>query len=98
MQAVSQTPDSAKQFLLTKLLEQAQRDGVKLSDIERRMFLFSETSGQADFEANERFESDYDDEKYERKITTLLRKAYQHDAKNTVAQQSWKYALAALPE
>ena len=96
MEVASQTPESAKQFLLTRVLEEAQRDGVKLTDIERRMFLFSETSGQADPEANEKFESEYDSDKYERKITALLKNAYQRDAKNTVEQQSWKEALAAL--
>jgi hypothetical protein len=36
------TAKSAKQFLLSKIEEQALRDGVPLSDVEKKMFLFSE--------------------------------------------------------
>lgn len=67
---------AAKQFLLDRLLEQSQRDGVELSDIEKRMFLFSESSGETDWEANQRFEAEYNDTQYEAKIAKFLRHSY----------------------
>ena len=76
------TPESAKKFLLAKLLEQATLDGVSISDIEKRMFLFSETSQDPpDFEASGRFDKEYDDDAYETKIAQLLKRAYARDAK-----------------
>lgn len=50
------TCDSAKQFLLSRLREQAGQDGAALDEIERRMFLFLESSGRPDLEANEKFD------------------------------------------
>jgi hypothetical protein len=90
------TVDSAKQFLLSKLSEQAGRDGVSLDEIEKRMFLFSEASASPDFEANEIFDEKYDGKAYESKITKLLRKAYAHDRRTDEGKQEWEDALAAL--
>lgn len=90
------TCDSAKQFLLSKLVEQARQDGVALDEIERRMFLFSESSGRPDLEANEKFEQDYDSTAYESKVTKLLGRAYANDKKNEPDRTSWKAALTAL--
>jgi len=44
MSASTQTVESAKLFLLSKLDEQGLRDGVSLTDIEKRMFMFSEVA------------------------------------------------------
>jgi hypothetical protein len=88
--------DSAKQFLLSKLCEQAGQDGVVLDEIERRMFLFSESSGRPDFEANEKFEQDYDSTAYESKVAKLLGRAYANDQKNEPDRATWKAALTAL--
>ncbi|MBZ5567654.1 MAG: hypothetical protein LAN64_07360 [Acidobacteriia bacterium] len=69
---------------------------MKLSDIERRMFLFSETSGEADLEANEKFDSEYDSEGYEKKIASLLKKAYRNACKSAPEKAAWEDALSAL--
>ena len=90
------TSDSAKQFLLSKLDEQASRDGVALDEIERRMFLFSELAGRPDFEANEKFEKDYDSDEYESKVAKLLARSYARDKKAEDGGTSWKAALKAL--
>jgi hypothetical protein len=90
------TVDSAKQFLLTKLRDQAQRDGVALDDIEQRMFLFSESSGTPDFEANEKFEVGYDATVYETKVMKLLHKVYKSDKSERDQEQLWTEALKAL--
>jgi hypothetical protein len=90
------TSDSAKQFLLSKLTEQAMHDGVVLDEIEKRMFLFSEVSGSPDFEAQEKFDKEYDSRPYESKVTKLLRRSYARDKKAEDEKASWKSALKAL--
>jgi hypothetical protein len=98
MRAETQTVDSAKQFLLSKVLEQAQRDGVSFSEIEKRMLLFSEQSASdGDLQAEREFDAECDDQQYEAKITRLFRRAYAHDKKN-LDENSWKEALDALSE
>jgi hypothetical protein len=90
------TCDSAKQFLLSRLSEQANHDGVALDAIERRMFLFSESSGRPDLEANETFDNDYDSSAYESKVAKLLGRAYANDKKTEGNKASWEAALRAL--
>jgi hypothetical protein len=94
---MSDSVETAKQFLVAKLLEQAAIDGVPLSDIEKRMFLFSETSqNPPDFDAVEKFDADYDDEEYEAKISQLLKRSYTRDRQAKDAKNTWKKYLAAL--
>jgi hypothetical protein len=91
------TVESAKQFLLSKLEEQAMRDGVSLSDIEKRMFLFSEVGTPVtDWEASERFDAEYDTHSYEKKIAQLLRRCYAREKKSLDGATSWKDALDSL--
>lgn len=90
------TSESAKHFLLGKLTAQADRDGVALDDIEKRMFVFSEASGKADFDAQEAFDKNYNDTQYEAKIKKLLRKAYANDKRSTENKREWTDALRAL--
>ena len=90
------TCESAKQFLLSKLDEQGRHDGVALDEIERRMFLFSESSGNPDFEANEKFDTDYDSKTYESKVAKMLGRSYARDRKTEDGKASWKDALKAL--
>jgi len=92
------TVDSAKQFLLAKLSAQATHDGMSLSDIEKRMFLFSEASGNPDFEANEIFNEKYDERAYEAKVTKLLRRAYASGIRGVEGKGEWKDALDALKQ
>ena len=95
-QAMSYTPESAKQFLLTKLFLQAAHDGVSLDDIEKRMFVFCEQSANPDRQANEVFSETYDSEAYEAKIATLLHKAFKADKRTLEGKQEWVDALQAL--
>ena len=90
--------DSAKQFLLSKLQEQAFRDSIGLSEPEKRMFLFSERSGEIDTEAQEKFDAEYDRDQYEAKIAKLLRRCYVYDKKNTADVETWNKALSALTD
>jgi hypothetical protein len=65
----------AKEFLVSKIVTEAQREGVPLSEIERKMLYFSETAWTLPdiAEVNDVFERDYDQAKYEKKIGTLVR-------------------------
>jgi len=90
------TPDSAKQFLLSKLSAPAAHDRVTLDEVERRMFLFSESSGNAGLATPEVFDSKYDSTDYESKITKLLREAYAHDKRTKERKREWTDALQAV--
>src|SRR6266852_2187050 len=90
---------SAKRFLLAKLEEQAIRDGVPLSDLEKKMFLFSEGTASNKMQAlAEEFDSTCDDAEYERKISDLLETAFRRDKQMPDAVAAWKQSLRALGE
>ena len=91
-------PHSAKQFLVSKLSTQAAHDGVTLDEVEKRMFLFSESADDTDFEAQELFDKTYDSQSYESKVTKLLRKAYAHDKRSKEGKLEWTDALKALSQ
>jgi hypothetical protein len=90
------TPDSAKQFLLSKLSAQADHERVTLDEVEKDMFLFSESSGNEGLATQEVFDSKYDSTDYESKITKLLREAYAYDKRAKDRKQEWTDALKAV--
>jgi hypothetical protein len=90
------TPASAKEFLSSKLSAQASHDKVALDEIEKKMFVFSESSGEPDLQAQEVFDKTYDSNEYESKITKLLREAYAHDKRTKDGKSEWLDALKAL--
>ena len=69
------TTQEAKQFLVDKIAEQAQRSGIALSDVERKMLYFSETDWTLPeiAEVNATFEREYDQSQYENKISKIVR-------------------------
>src|SRR5438270_3200545 len=96
MPFVTQTAESAKKFLLTKLQEQSARDNLTLTESEKRLFVFSEkTASTADVQGVKEFDASGGDGDYEAKIARLLRRAYRFDKKASRAS-SWKDALTAL--
>lgn len=66
----------AKEYLIGRIVAQADRDGVALSDIERKMLYFSETGWTLpDMMAVSReFDETYDQDEYERKIGGIVRR------------------------
>jgi hypothetical protein len=69
----------AKDFLAQQTAEQAAREGVPLSDIEKRMMYFTESDAAScddPIELNAEFEKQYDNAEYEAKISRLLHHAY----------------------
>ena len=60
----------AKEFLVTRIVAEAQRESVSLSEVERKMLYFSETGWTLPdiMVVSDAFDRDYDQAKYEEKI------------------------------
>ena len=71
----------AKDFLVSRIVEEARHRHTGLSALERKMMYFSEGYPTLPdmLEVNAEFEAQCDDEKYEKKIRKLSRKAFEHD-------------------
>jgi hypothetical protein len=89
----------AKEFLISRVVEEAQRENVPLSEIERKMLYFTETEETLPdiYEVNAEFDSKYDGAEYEKKIAGLLRNALRRNRKESVeGERQWKHAVADL--
>lgn len=69
----------AKEYLIDKIVQEATREGVSLSEIERKMLYFSETGWTLPdiVEVNEAFGREYSQPEYEEKIGRLARNTRQ---------------------
>lgn len=89
----------AKEFLVSKIVEEAPREGVPLSEVERKMLYFSETDWTLPdmMEVNEAFDREYDQDEYEKKIAQLVRHARARTRKeNPQELEDWKDAIGIL--
>ncbi|MGO9088731.1 MAG: hypothetical protein ACLQBK_26295 [Candidatus Sulfotelmatobacter sp.] len=89
----------AKEFLVAKIVEEAQRENVTLSDAERKMLYFSETDWTIPDmnEANDKFSSTCDQDEYEAKITRLVKRAYRHISEEPEEEcAAWQAAVRLL--
>jgi hypothetical protein len=70
----------AKEFLVSKIVAEAERENVPLSEIERKMLYFTESGWTLPdiIQVNEDFDRDYDQSEYEHKIAKLIKKANKH--------------------
>ena len=66
----------AKEFLISELVAEAQRENVPLSEVERKMLYFTETGWTLPdiMKVSEDFDREYDQDKYEQKIAKLVKK------------------------
>ena len=65
----------AKDFIISRIVEEAQREGVPLSELERKMLYFSEGEmSQAEADLCAEFDRDVDQGCYEQKIANLIKK------------------------
>lgn len=93
------TGREAKEFLVSCIVTQAQREGISLSDIERKMLYFSESAWTLPdiMEVNEAFDREYDQHEYEQKIGRLSRNFCADASKNNYdGFERWKAAVRAL--
>jgi hypothetical protein len=67
----------AKEFVISNIVAEAQRESVPLSEVERKMLYFTESGWTLPdiVQVNEDFDRDYDQNEYEQKIAKLVRKA-----------------------
>ena len=91
----------AKEFLVARIVEEANREGVPLSEVERKMLYFSETGWTLPnmMEVNEEFDRNYDQDDYERKITGLISNFEKRTrAENKQEWNTWTSAVRTLSE
>ena len=89
----------AKEFLVARIVAEAQREGVLLSEIERKMLYFSETDRTLpDIDkVSEAFASQYDHDEYEKKITGLTHHARTRARKEDKPEfEAWAEAIRLL--
>jgi hypothetical protein len=89
----------AKEFLVSRIITEAQREGVPLSEIERKMLYFSETAWTLPdiLDVNDAFNRDYDQAKYEEKIGTLVHNFCADSRKNNRGDfDAWTEAVRTI--
>lgn len=89
----------AKEFLASKIVEEATREGVPLSEIERKMLFFSEGGWTLPDmkEVSDAFDREYDQNDYEKKITDLIQHLDKRLRKeNPVEHDDWRSAIDFL--
>jgi multidrug transporter EmrE-like cation transporter len=89
----------AKEYLVAQITAEEQREGISLSDVERKMLYFSETGWTLPeiMEVNEQFDQDYDQDEYEEKIAKLVRSATKRVKKeNPEEYDRWLDAVRQL--
>lgn len=94
-------PVAAKQFLISRVIEEANLEAIPLSEIEKKMLQFTEVYPTIPdiYEVNDEFERNYDSDEYEKKIALLLKNARDRDEQgNPSRKQEWIDSLAALRE
>jgi hypothetical protein len=90
---------TAKEFLISRVVQEAESSHVQLSDIERKMLYFTESPPSLPdiLEVNAEFERNYDVDEYEDKIAQLLKNARSHDGQiSPNGEDEWKAALGAM--
>ena len=85
--------------MVARIVAEAQRERVSLSEVERKMLYFSETGRTLpDIDkVNEAFERDYDHDEYEKKITNLIHNARVRARKEDKPEnEAWSDAIRVL--
>ena len=87
----------AKEYVIARIVDQAERDATPLSEIERKMMYFTETAWAPPdmWEVNEAFNRDYDQPTYEAKIGGLARRALDRSV-GREEQRKWNEAVGTL--
>jgi hypothetical protein len=89
----------AKEFLASEIAEEAQREGIAFSEIERKMLYFSETGWTLPdmMDIYDKFDSAYDQDEYEHKVARLIRGAYGRASKDKTGNyEKWWAGIRIL--
>jgi hypothetical protein len=89
------SPMDAKKFLAGKIAAEAANRGMHLSEGEQKLLLFSEQDPESPVDIPEELLEGVDEE-YERKITSLLKSAYERDRENPLERQRYEDAMKTL--
>ena len=84
---------------MSRIIVESQREGVPLSDVERKMLYFSESAWTLSdmAEVSDAFDREYKQAEYEQKLGKLIRKMYSNDrAHNREEFEAWNEALRTL--
>jgi|HubBroStandDraft_1064217.scaffolds.fasta_scaffold00410_5 hypothetical protein len=90
--------DEAKQFLASRIVDQAILEGVEFSELERKMLFYSETHPSLpdmDTVLIE-FDQTYNMVPYERVVSPLICNVYRRDRKDPALALQWKDARKSL--
>ena len=90
---------AALEFLVSRIVAEARRRNVPLSDVERDMLYFSETDWTLPniSEVNDQFEAEYNEVEYEVKITRLISSIWERGpSENPQELDGWRDALEIL--
>lgn len=89
----------AKEYLISRIVEEAQRDNVSLSEIERKMMYFTESGWTLPdiTQVSEEFDREYRQDAYEKKIARLVAKTYKNIPKRSRDEyERWWTAVRLL--
>ena len=95
------TDKQALDFIAGCIAREAEKEGVPLTEVERRMLYFSETDWTLPdmAEVSAEFDRDYDQKQYEQKIAGLVHKITAHHHSNDLhEEEDWNQAVARLSE
>jgi len=95
------TDKQALDFIAGCIAREAEKEGVPLTEVERRMLYFSETDWTLPdmAEVSAEFDRDYDQKQYEQKIAGLVHKITAHHHSNDLhEEEDWNRAVARLSE
>ena len=88
----------AKQFLASRIVDQALLEGVPFSEIERKMLFFSEKHPSLpDMDkVTVEFDQTYERFEYEQKVSSLLCDVYRRDRRDSALARQWRDARRSL--
>lgn len=90
----------AKDFLVQQVVEQASRENVPLSNIEKQMMYFTESDPSTcanPIDTNDQFDAQYNTPEYEAKMSRLLHDAYNRlKAEDSAGKRNWDESIQTL--
>jgi hypothetical protein len=91
------TGREAKEYLIRRILAQADLDNIPLSEVEKNMLYFSETDWTLPnmMAISQEFDQTYNQDEHERKIGRLIRRIYDQPVNNR-DDDRWKEAVQCL--
>jgi hypothetical protein len=91
-------PMEAKEFLATRIMNQALLENIPFSEVERKMLFFSEVRPSLPdmYEVLVEFNETYNMFPYERTVSSLLCNAFRRDREDPALAQQWKDSARSL--